>query len=238
MPLFNSNSEPIDLFAVTKQGNVELLLKGIKSRIKAAKKDGALAQGSDAGALISAEINEGWTLLMWACLHGKISCVQVLLENGADVDQERPDGCNALLIAADRGFVDCCRLLLERRALPDRAALFAALVVPFVWVQGGECQSRPENGVHRADPRCWEWPRGSASGHSIAPHYSDLWLCRLASASWSDAFAGCCKAPLAIPRRCAHADARQSQRWAAVRRQPSTLPVAKPSLPSTRATSA
>ncbi len=114
MPIFSKDSEPIDLFAVTKQGNVELLLKGIKSRIKAAKRDGALPQGSDAGALISAEINEGWTLLMWACLHGKFSCVQALLENGVSVDQERPDGCNALLIAADRGFADCCRLLLER----------------------------------------------------------------------------------------------------------------------------
>ncbi len=59
--------------------------------------------------------------LMRAAFLGKISLVQDLLRDGADVNESDPRGRTPLLWAAIGGRADAVRLLLNRGANPDKA---------------------------------------------------------------------------------------------------------------------
>lgn len=82
-----------------------------------------------------AEINSDWaaindiftyktdsapaTALMEAARNGKPHCVQLLLKNGAEVDQKNGTGITALMCAACNGNTDCIELLLKAGAKID-----------------------------------------------------------------------------------------------------------------------
>jgi len=57
-----------------------------------------------------------WTPLLWAALYGYKDIVQLLLENGANIDHQNNDGQTALNLAAMRRHRDVVQLLLDRRA--------------------------------------------------------------------------------------------------------------------------
>ena len=93
MKIFSKKPD-IDLFEAVKSGDDEVLRKGVRRRAKRDKKDGVT--DADPFTFLSVETKDGWTLLMWACLHGHSSCVRTLIEHSANLDYERADGCNAL----------------------------------------------------------------------------------------------------------------------------------------------
>ncbi len=61
----------------------------------------------------------GFTPLLYAVLTGDRATVQVLLDNGADVDDASPDGVSALMLALTKRHEDLALLLIERGAAPD-----------------------------------------------------------------------------------------------------------------------
>jgi len=60
-----------------------------------------------------------WTLLMRACIEGRITLAEALLKLGARVDAEHANGWQALTFAAGRGHLDVMRLLLSKGSDPN-----------------------------------------------------------------------------------------------------------------------
>lgn len=60
--------------------------------------------------------NEEWTALTWAALKGHEPIVQLLLENGADIEVRSSAGNTALILAAQRGNSAIVELLLQKGA--------------------------------------------------------------------------------------------------------------------------
>ena len=56
------------------------------------------------------------TPLMWACAYGQLPTVQLLLSEGANVDQIGSEGETALHLAAAGGHQDVVRLLISKGA--------------------------------------------------------------------------------------------------------------------------
>lgn len=56
----------------------------------------------------------GNTALMWACASGDLSCVELLLQNGADIKRKSKIGWNALICAAQDGNESVVRFLLQQ----------------------------------------------------------------------------------------------------------------------------
>eukprot|EP00731_Ephydatia_muelleri_P033819 Em0039g5a len=59
---------------------------------------------------------DGWTPLMWASSKGHITCVQLLLKKGAQVDYQANDAGTPLILASMKGHAECMQLLLEKGA--------------------------------------------------------------------------------------------------------------------------
>jgi len=57
----------------------------------------------EAGAVVSAQNNDGVTALIWAAPNGHERCALVLLEAKADPIKARSDGMTALMFAAQNG---------------------------------------------------------------------------------------------------------------------------------------
>lgn len=73
----------------------------------------SLLKDNEASSLIS-------ELLLYACEAGERSaCVEILLRNGANVDQKDSHGRAALHLAVGRGDADTTRVLLEAGANPN-----------------------------------------------------------------------------------------------------------------------
>src|SRR4029453_9653263 len=71
------------------------------------------------GAGVSANTKDrhGWTPLMLAALHDRITLVPVLSAHGADPNTKNVKGITALMLAANNGHREMVRLLIEHGAL-------------------------------------------------------------------------------------------------------------------------
>ncbi len=96
----NSKDNSTDLWAAARAGN----LQAIKRYIEEGKDINAL----DNGFRLSA--------MSWGTLHGQTEVVQLLIENGVDVNIKSGDGATSLHSAAFLGRVDVAKLLLENGA--------------------------------------------------------------------------------------------------------------------------
>ena len=96
----NSKDNSTDLWAAARTGN----LQAIKRYIEEGKDINAL----DNGFRLSA--------MSWGALHGQTEVVQLLIENGVDVNIKSGDGATSLHSAAFLGRVDVAKLLLENGA--------------------------------------------------------------------------------------------------------------------------
>jgi len=63
-----------------------------------------------------AGLTVGYTVLMWASIWGRIDIIELLLDNGADLNIKDGDGNTALIWASICGQTDVVRLLLDRGA--------------------------------------------------------------------------------------------------------------------------
>jgi len=63
--------------------------------------------------------HNGNTALMWASAEGNYDFVQLLIDNGADLNLQNFNGETALSLATARGFTNICSLLLEGGANPN-----------------------------------------------------------------------------------------------------------------------
>ena len=76
----------------------------------------------------------GLTPLMEAAYEGYSECVELLLQNGADVNATTRDGVSALMRAAEKNHPDCITLLLEKGA--DVNAKDTCGITPLMWAAG------------------------------------------------------------------------------------------------------
>ncbi|WQF85400.1 Putative serine/threonine-protein kinase, active [Colletotrichum destructivum] len=97
--------------------------------------------------------------LSWAAMSGRLDCIRMLLDRGANVNRCSSNaGCAVLLSASEHGQLDAVRLLLERGAdilavdKNGRSAMFLAMdsghrdVVNLLATRGADLNSRTENG--------------------------------------------------------------------------------------------
>ena len=68
----------------------------------------------NSGTSANATDSHGWTALMLAALHNRLTLVPVLLAHGAHLDKQNAKGTTALMLAANNGHEAMVRLLLER----------------------------------------------------------------------------------------------------------------------------
>ena len=61
--------------------------------------------------MVDAEDAHGWTPLMYAARDGHTTCVQYLLNAGADKDKENANRFKALTYASERGHSEVMQLL-------------------------------------------------------------------------------------------------------------------------------
>ncbi|KAL5500125.1 hypothetical protein EMCRGX_G011629 [Ephydatia muelleri] len=61
-------------------------------------------------------LKDGWTPLMWASLGGHVTCVQLLVDRGAQINHQDEDRWTALMKASATGQVKCVKVLLDRGA--------------------------------------------------------------------------------------------------------------------------
>lgn len=75
------------------------------------------------GADLNARNDNGATPLIIACVYGHLKVVQVLMENGTDINKSLPkdDGYTPLFIACMNGRLDVARLLVEKGADMNKA---------------------------------------------------------------------------------------------------------------------
>ena len=59
---------------------------------------------------------EGMTPLLAACAEGNVSCVKILLEHGADVNERAGNGVTALMMASFAGKPECVKVLIQAGA--------------------------------------------------------------------------------------------------------------------------
>ena len=67
------------------------------------------------GADLDAKISDGWCPLFQAVVSNELSCVELLIDKGAGVN-EKHHGATALHFASSNGFADIVRLLIDRGA--------------------------------------------------------------------------------------------------------------------------
>ena len=96
----NSKDNSTDLWAAARTGNLQAIKRYIE-------------EGGDINAL-----DNGFRLsaMSWGALHGQTEIVQLLIENGVDVNIKSGDGATPLHSAAFLGRVDVAKLLLENGA--------------------------------------------------------------------------------------------------------------------------
>lgn len=60
--------------------------------------------------------SKNWTPLFWAAFHNQLSCVEYLVESGANVNHKALNGATALMFAASRGNCQVVKTLLRKGA--------------------------------------------------------------------------------------------------------------------------
>ena len=105
------------------------------------------------------EKHGGFTALMFAARSGDLESVQLLLANGANVNETAADGHSPLLISTVRGHVALATFLLQQGADPNLAN---AGYTPLHWIAGAwdSDLTAPGQQIDR-DPE-WKWLRGLA----------------------------------------------------------------------------
>ena len=99
----NTESNSKDLWAAASTGDLQAIKRYIE--------EGGDVNALDGGFKLSA--------MSWAALHGQPEVVQLLVENGAEVDIKSGDGATPLHSAAFFGRTDVAKLLLENGADPQ-----------------------------------------------------------------------------------------------------------------------
>jgi ankyrin repeat protein len=109
---------------------------------------------------------KGKTQLLTACCNGQIDVIRMLLDNGADVDQN-DEGSTPLFAACENGHVDAARLLLDKGADVNRAKengstpLFIACeeghvdAARLLLEKGADVNQATENGQTPLYMACW-----------------------------------------------------------------------------------
>ena len=123
----------------------------------------------------------GNTALMFAARSGDVDSARLLIEAGADVDDQDAWGVSATTLAAHSGYADLVELLLEAGADPDAdAAGFAALHEA---VMRRDMRLVTALLEHGADPnvrlRTWTPKRRTSADHNFSPALvgaTPLWL--------------------------------------------------------------
>ena len=69
--------------------------------------------------IVDSQNHSGWTALMLAGYYGHIEIVQLLIENGANIEAENFDGQTALNLAELNGNIEIAQLLREKGRLAE-----------------------------------------------------------------------------------------------------------------------
>jgi uncharacterized protein len=104
-----------DAVRVLIQGGAQVNAKTDKPAMKAA------GRTSESGNTFSSPSNTGFNPLLFAVRAGALQAVEVLLQNGANVNETLPDGQSALVIAAANAHWELGDFLLDRGADPNLA---------------------------------------------------------------------------------------------------------------------
>ncbi|GMH50842.1 hypothetical protein TrRE_jg13590, partial [Triparma retinervis] len=88
--------------------------------------------------IINAVDDSGVTALLAAALYGRLECVKVLVEAGADKDKAADDGWTPLYIAAQNGHCDVVKCLIEAGADKDKA-MDDGVTPLYIAAQNGHC---------------------------------------------------------------------------------------------------
>ena len=89
------------------------------------------------GANINAEDNDGLTALIICSAVGNKECLEILLQNGADLTRRSKEcGMNALMEASHAGHTECVKLLLEYGAIPSERDKFGGTSLHFACGEG------------------------------------------------------------------------------------------------------
>ena len=146
-------------------------------------------------------VNEGgFTPLLFAARQGSVESAALLLDAGADIDDEAPTGASALVVAAHSGHPGLVALILERGADPNSSsagytALHAAVLrgeiamVRLLLDAGADPNARLEKGtqVRRASQDWQLRPRYvTATPFWLAAQYREPEIMRLLAAVGAD----------------------------------------------------
>lgn len=79
----------------------------------------------DQGGIIAEDVNQAKDSLGASCLYfcsqeGHIAAMEILIENGALIDDQDSYGCTPLFIASQEGRIDAMKLLLKHGADVDK----------------------------------------------------------------------------------------------------------------------
>ncbi|KAJ8688126.1 hypothetical protein QAD02_023921 [Eretmocerus hayati] len=89
------------------------MTKKIIDLLLSAGADPNIVDHDQAGADVKAADSDGWTSLHYACQHGDIKTVKLLIENGAQIDVVDKDGFSLLFPAVRSENVEVVRLLID-----------------------------------------------------------------------------------------------------------------------------
>eukprot|EP01088_Endostelium_zonatum_P001747 TRINITY_DN1209_c0_g3_i2.p1 TRINITY_DN1209_c0_g3~~TRINITY_DN1209_c0_g3_i2.p1 ORF type:complete len:429 (-),score=121.70 TRINITY_DN1209_c0_g3_i2:97-1383(-) len=102
------------------RGSISTMLCNALKENKMEKVRGIINSTKETGEL-AAHVNDaqewfGQTALHLACSNGSLDVIQILLEQGADVNKQDDNGNTPLHAAVGDGNIECCRLLLDAKA--------------------------------------------------------------------------------------------------------------------------
>ena len=144
--------------------------------------------------------HRGSTPLLFAARHGRIDSARLLLDAGADVNEEAPNGESALVMASFSGQGKFAAFLLEHGANPNAAAAgYTALhtavsrgdleLVKALCAHGADPNSRITRGSRQQRNLNWYALSGSLAGATpfwLAAKYTEVNIMRFLAAAGAD----------------------------------------------------